>query len=302
MAVLRTLSPLVEPVSVDEAFLDISGLERLVGSPQQIGERAKQGISAATGLTASVGIGPNRLIAKLASDHGKPNGLTIVGHDQVQGFLDPMPVSRLRGVGRRTLPRLERLGIRSVAELRRCSRERLEEHFGRQAALSLFRQARGEASDRVITDRQRKSISKETTFGQDVADGKLLRDALRALSEEVGRIARREHLQGRVVNLKIRFAGFETYSRQHRLAAATNSDRRIFTEAWKLYLNGKLPMKPVRLIGVGLSEWASEEGHQLDLFADPEDVRREQRLFAAMDRVAERFGRGKLQLGLPRKH
>ncbi|MES9968059.1 MAG: DNA polymerase IV, partial [Sedimenticola sp.] len=168
MAVLGEISPLVEPVSVDEAYLDISGLERLFGTPREIGLLTKRKVQDAVGLTCSVGIGCNRLIAKLASDYRKPDGLTVVMPDQNRAFLDPMPVSNLRGVGRQTLKTVKRLGIETVAQLRGYSLEQLQLHFGERGGEHLHNQARGIASDRIVTEYQRQSISKETTFGEDV--------------------------------------------------------------------------------------------------------------------------------------
>ena len=185
MAVLEIISPVVEKVSIDEAYLDVSGLERLVGSPAVIGQRAKAAIREAVGLTASVGIGPNRLIAKLASDYRKPDGLMVVLPERVREFLDPMPLTALRGVGVKTAPRLRRLGLKTVGDVRRLSLEELRRHLGAQAGIHVYRQARGIADDRVYPASQRKSISKETTFPEDVTDPAVLRDRLRWAAQEV---------------------------------------------------------------------------------------------------------------------
>ena len=301
MAILEQVSPLVERVSIDEAYLDITGLERLCGSPDRIAARIKEQVHAELGLSLSVGIGPNRLIAKLASDYRKPDGLTWVRPDRVQAFLDPMPVARLRGVGARSQQRLARLGAQRVEQLRAYSLDDLQRHFGAKGGVHLYRQARGLASDQVGNAAGRKSISKETTFGQDLRDPQALHDRLLWLAGEVGRIARRERRQGRLVSLKLRLAGFETHSLQRRLGQATAADREIFRHAWSLYRSSGHVGRPVRLIGVGLSEWEPPGPRQADLFTDPEHQERERRLYAALDRVGERFGRGKLGFGLPRK-
>jgi DNA polymerase-4 len=301
MAILEQVSPLVERVSIDEAYLDITGLERLFGGPERIGARVKAQVRAELGLSLSVGIGPNRLIAKLASDYRKPDGLTWVRPDRVQAFLDPMPVARLRGVGTRSQERLARLGVQRVEQLRAYSLEDLQRRFGAKGGLHLYRQARGLASDRVGNGAGRKSISKETTFGQDLRDPQALHDRLLWLAGEVGRIARREGRQGRLVSLKLRLSGFETHSLQRRLGEATAADREIFRNAWSLYQSSGHAGRPVRLIGVGLSDWEPVGPRQADLFADPAHQERERRLYAALDRVGERFGRGKLGFGLPRK-
>lgn len=301
MGLLSALSPLVEPVSIDEAYLDISGLERLLGPPEAIGRRAKRAIAGELGLSASVGIGPNRLIAKLASDHRKPDGLTVVQPQEVAAFLAPLPVRRLRGVGARTGERLERMGIRSVAQLRACPVPLLARYLGRSAAEGLLRQAAGVASDRVGGSEGRKSISKETTFATDLRDQGRLRDVLLELAAEVGRRARREGLAGRRVTLKIRFDGFETHTHRRRLDAPTHSDREIFHVARALYREARRPGRGVRLLGVGLADWCAGGQGQMELFAPPGRRRREEELWRTLDRVAERFGSGKLRLGMRRR-
>ena len=179
MEALEGISPVVEKVSIDEAYLDVSGMESLVGPPEIIGRRAKDAIRDAVALTASVGIGPNRLIAKLASDYRKPDGLTVVMPEQVREFLDPMPLTVLRGVGVKTAPRLQRMGMKTVGDVRRLSLEALRRHLGARAGTQVHLQACGIADDRVYPASERKSISKETTFGEDIADPAVLRDTLR---------------------------------------------------------------------------------------------------------------------------
>ena len=300
MGALEGISPVVEPVSIDEAYVDISGLDRLLGSPRDIGRKAKTHILETVGLTASVGIGPNRLIAKLASDHRKPDGLTVVLPDAVEDFLDPMPVENLRGVGPRTRKAADRLGIRRVSQLRAYPLELLKMHFGDKAGISLYEQARGLASAAVGVKAPRKSISKETTFDRDVIDERLLRETLRELAAQVGRIARRKALSGTLVTLKIRLAGFETHQRQRRLRTGTNGDGEIFRTGWELYRTSGFVGRPVRLIGIGVSGWTSADA-QTDLFSDSPKQSRENRLYDTLDRVSERYGAGKLSLGMGRK-
>jgi DNA polymerase-4 len=201
--ILETITPVVEPVSVDEAYLDLTGLERLMGPPEAIGQEIKRRILEGTGLTVSVGIGPNRLIAKLGSEYRKPDGLTVVHPDQVQAFLGPMPVTSLRGVGRQTRKIFDRLGVRTVAQLRTIPLRYLEEPLGKRAAASFHAQAFGRASAAVVPGQGRKSISKETTFEEDVQEQGILHDVLRQLAGEVAATARREGLTGSVVTLKM---------------------------------------------------------------------------------------------------
>jgi DNA polymerase-4 len=301
LRILGTITPTVEVASIDEAYLDVTGLEKLIGTPEMIGRRIKQRVFAQTGLTVSVGLGPNRLIAKLGSEYRKPDGLTVVRLDQVLDFLAPMPVANLRGLGRQTQKIFDRLRISTVAQLRAVPLQMLAQHLGQKAAASFHRQALGIASDEVVPDRQRKSISKETTFETDIRDNAVLRDALRTLASDVARTARREGLSGAVVTLKIRFEGFETHTRQHKHEASTNDERDILKTAWQLFQNGNLPKKPVRLIGVGVSGWEDNQPAQADLFDKPEQRQGNQQLLKTIDAVTEKFGQRMLQVGVRRR-
>lgn len=304
IGILETLTPLIEPVSIDEAYLDCSGMEGLMGPPQAIGRRVKEAIRQAVGLTASVGLGPNRLIAKLASDFRKPDGLTLVPADRVHAFLDPLPLSVLRGVGNKTRPRLEGLGLKTVGDVRRLPLEVLRRHLGAQAGTQVHLQARGIADDRVYPKGERKSISKETTFAEDVSDHGLLRDTLRWAASEVGYLARHEGLRGSVVTLKIRLHPFDTHTRSRGLALPTANDLEMFRSAWSLYESGPWTDKPVRLIGLGLSGWETDTGLQLDLFGADNPAPRpgQEHLDATLDAIRDRFGRGTIQRGLKPRH
>jgi len=304
MAVLENLSPRVEKVSIDEAYLDVSGLERLVGPPEVIGQQTKEKIREAVGLKASVGIGPNRLIAKLASDADKPDGLTVVLPEQVGAFLDPMPLSVLRGVGPKTAPRLERLGLKTVGDVRCLSLEELRRLLGARAGTQIHLQARGIADDQVYPASERKSISKETTFDEDATDPAILKDTLRWASQEVSYLARHEQRKGLVVTLKIRFRPFETHTHSRTLKAPTANDVEIFRTAWALLQAESWADRPVRLIGVGISGWDEAPlGVQQDLFDEstPEPHPAQKRLDATLDAIRERFGRGTIQRGLNRR-
>lgn len=294
---LADISPLVEPVSVDEAYLDISGMERLIGSPREIALRTKARVWHAVGLRCSIGVGPNRLIAKLASEAGKPDGLRIVSHDQVLGFLDPLPVSALRGVGKQTEKIVDRLGIRSVRQLRGYSLTQLQRHFGAKGGRSLYDQARGMASDQVGVGKGRQSISKETTFNEDQGNPEEIDSALVRLSAEVGRITRAKQLKGRTVSLKLRLADFETHTRQRRLREGINTDTALLRAARALYEASGFTERPLRLIGIGLSDW-TEEPRMGDLFAEQPKDQQEERLFETLDAINERFGDSTLSRGL----
>ncbi|MCG8043951.1 MAG: DNA polymerase IV [Candidatus Thiodiazotropha endolucinida] len=305
MTALQSLSPVVEKVSVDEAFLDITGMERLIGDPASIGQQAKQLIHDQVGLTASVGIGPNRLIAKLASDYQKPDGLTVVSADQVEAFLNPLPLTVLRGLGNKSAPILQRLGLRTVADVRRLSLLELRRHLGNLAGTNIYQQAQGIGSNRVDDQSTRKSISKETTFDRDITDPAILRESLHWSAQEVGYVARQEQRKGSLVTLKIRFRGFDTHTRSRSLTTPTSADQEIFNNAWELYRNETWDDQPVRLIGLGISGWDGaddEPERQPDLFGDPAPVsdERQDRLYQTLDEVSGKFGRQAIRLGSKR--
>ncbi len=216
------------------------------------------------------------------------------------------PVVVLRGVGRRTLPTLERLGLRTVADLRRLTLTQLQAALGSRAATSLYQQARGIAADQVGARAARKSLFKEITYGSDVADPDVLRATLRDLAAEVVAAVRGEGLAGRTVILKIRFAGFETHTRQRRLERRSDDARTLLATVWSLYTVGRWDGKPVRLIGLGGAELGPPERVQPDLFDDgaarPADNERARRLTVAVDRIHARFGARALRRGLTATH
>jgi DNA polymerase IV len=303
MAVLETLSPRVEQVSVDEAYLDVSGLTNLIGPPLAIGAQVKARIWEAVGLTASVGIGPNRLIAKLASEAQKPEGLTVVPAEQVGDFLAPRPFTVLRGVGVKTAPRLERLGVKTVGDVRELSLETLRQHLGARTGTQLYQQAQGIADDGVYPNRPRQSISRETTFPEDVTDPRVLETTLRRVAQEVGSIALQTQRLGRVVTLKIRFQPFETHTRSRTLKVPTADGVTLFHAAWSLLAAESWLGRPVRLIGLGISGWPeADAGVQLDLFetTPPEPRPERDRLATTLAAIRERFGPDAIQRGLRR--
>jgi DNA polymerase-4 len=230
--------------------------------------------------------------------------LTVVLPEKVSAFLDPMPLAVLRGVGAKTAPRLERLGLKTVGDVRRLSLEALRRHLGAQAGTQVHLQARGIADDQVYPAAERKSISKETTFGEDVTDPAILKDTLRWAAQEVGYLARHEQRKGLVVTLKIRFRPFETHTRSRTLKEPTANDTEIFRVAWALFQTESWADRPVRLIGVGISGWdGAQLGVQPDLFDDstPEPHPEQERLDATLDAIRDRFGRGTIQRGLNRR-
>ncbi|MSR57882.1 MAG: DNA polymerase IV [Planctomycetaceae bacterium] len=294
--ILLRYTPLVEPLSLDEAFLDVTGCEALFGSAVEIGRRIKREIRDELRLTASVGVAPNKFLAKIASDLKKPDGFVVVDRQAVQAFLDPLPVGRLWGVGRVTGAAFEKLGLRTIADVRQLPVDELRRRFGEWGE-HLAQLARGIDDRPVVPDREAKSISHETTFAVDLDDCEILRSWLRELTEHVGCRLRRHGLKGRTVNLKVRFADFQTITRAKTLPQPTDITDEIWTAAAEL-LATKLPAQGgrIRLIGVGVSGFEASAQVQQSLFPDAERERRTQ-LDAAADQIRERFGAASLNRG-----
>ncbi|MEX0718291.1 MAG: DNA polymerase IV [Planctomycetaceae bacterium] len=281
-------TPLVEPLSLDEAFLDVAGSEKLFGSLVEIARRIKREIREEVGLVASVGVAPNKFLAKIASDLEKPDALVVVKPDQVQEFLDPLPVGRLWGVGRVTGGVFETMGVRTIGALRRLDPQVLHRHFGRQGE-HLWQLAHGIDERPVVPDREAQSVSHETTFPVDISDHEVLRAWILELTEHVGRRLRRNGLRGRTVQLKLRFADFRTLTRAHTLPQPTDITREICEAAAEL-LERALPERlAIRLLGVGVSGFENREQVQQSLFAD-EDRQKRGRLDAVADEIRAKFG------------
>jgi len=294
--VFQRYTPLVEPLSLDEAFLDVTGSERLFGSAVEIARTIKTEIQQAVDLVASVGVAPNKFLAKIASDLDKPDGFVIVDSDRVEEFLDPLPVGRLWGVGRVTGQVFEQLHIRTIGDLRRMPLDSLRQRFG-NAGEHLYQLARGIDDRLVVPDREAKSISHETTFPTDIADFEVLRAWLLELTEQVGRRLRRHGFRGRTVSIKVRAADFCTITRSQSLTEPTDSTQTIWETAADL-LDKRVPKNhfPLRLLGVGLSGFDHSEHSQKTLFADGPD------LDATADDIRDRFGSSSLRRASSLQH
>jgi len=285
MAVLAEFTPLVEPLSIDEAFLDVTASRALHGDGAAIGREIKKRIRACVSLTASVGVAPNKFLAKVASELEKPDGLVVVEPGREALFLAPLPVSRLWGVGKVTGAVLETMGIRTIGQLALTPAAHLAARFGKHGP-DLLNLARG-VDDRVVeTDAPSKSMGAEETFERDTHDVDLLRATLRGQSERVGRELRGAGYAGRTVTLKLRFADFSTITRAH-TDDPTQDDLVIYRRVESLFARVTLK-QAVRLIGLSVSGLGPAGEGQLSLLA-PDAVRRE-RLARAVDRLATRFG------------
>lgn len=285
MALLGEYTPLLETISIDEAFLDVSGAEAHYGSPGVLAKTLQDRIEAELGLSGSLGAATNKLVAKIASDFRKPHGITIVPPGQEAAFLAPLPIRRLWGVGEVTGRELARLGIRTIGDLARLSAEELHVRFGTNGD-GLWRAARGIDSRPVIPEREAKSLSREETFVQDERDPAVLRRELLRLSDAVAARLRRHNLQARTVGLKLRYRDFTTLTRQATLADPTDAGAVIFAQASALFA-AAWDRRAVRLIGVAAAN-LSQPGRQLRLFE--QDDRRQAQLESALDRIRARFG------------
>ncbi len=293
-AIFERYTPLVEPLSLDEAFLDVTGSEPLFGTSVEIGRRIKHEIRETLRLTASVGVAPNKFLAKIASDLEKPDGFVVVDAERIQEFLDPLPVGRLWGVGRVTGQAFERLGIRTIGQVRQLPTETLQQHFG-QHGQHLWRLAHGLDDRRVVPDREAKSISHETTFASDLEDLETLRAWLMQLTEQLAWRLRRHGLKGRTVQLKVRYHDFHTITRAHTLPEPTNVTQEIWDATADL-LAHRLPARrlKIRLLGVGVSGLDRGGQEQQGLFGDPEREA-QSRVDAMADQIRARYGGGSLR-------
>jgi DNA polymerase-4 len=293
--ILLSITPLVEPLSLDEAFLDVRGYEPLLGSAPHIARGIKDRIRADTGLTASVGVAPNKFLAKLASDHGKPDGLVIVPPEHVAEFLAPLPVSRLWGVGAQAEKRLHALGVRTIGQLAGLPERVLADHFGK-AGRHLGALAHGRDERAVTPDRQAKSISTETTFPEDVGDRVVLRAWLLDLVDELGGRLRQEGVRARTVELKLRSSDFRTRTRSLSLPEATDVTDALWRAALPI-LERSLTneMLPLRLLGVGAANLSRQALVQGQLFDDGR--KRSEDLDQTIDAIRGRLGRGAIRRG-----
>lgn len=295
-ALMADLTPLVEPLSLDEAFLDLSGTERLHRAPPAVMmARLQAKIEREIGLTVSVGLSHNKFLAKIASDLEKPRGFALIGRAETVGFLGQRPLSLIWGVGASTLRALESEGLRTIAELRDRDRKWLVSRFGSQGD-RLWHLSRGEDPRAVSPDRPLKSISHETTFAEDIANPDSLRRRLWDLTEQVSSRAKARGLAGRVVTLKLKRSDFRSLTRRQTLATPSQMAERIYAAARQL-LQRDIAQGPFRLIGVGISSLipAAEADNAADLL-DPSDGRRVA-AERAIDVVRQRFGENSIQLG-----
>jgi nucleotidyltransferase/DNA polymerase involved in DNA repair len=293
MTILETFTPIIEPVSVDEAFLDVTGVVKQFDEAVEIARRVKTKIRDETGLTASVGVAPNKFLAKLASDLKKPDGLAVITEADKARVLAPLPVSKIWGVGKVTEKRFLELGLRTIGDIQRVAVDELRDMIG-NAAGHLQALAFGEDDRAVETEREMKSISSEHTFGEDTVDLVQIKKCLLEQCEEVGGRLRAEHVAARTVQLKLRYADFTTLTRRKTLLVPTQDEMMLYDIVARMLAMERIEGKRIRLIGVSGSNLAPPE-IQVDLF--DRTVQKRARLAKAVDGLRAKLGQKSIRRG-----
>jgi DNA polymerase-4 len=291
MAVLRDFSPLVEPVSIDEAYLDITGCRRLFGGPREIAREIKRKIRETVGLTCSVGVASNKFLAKIASDMEKPDGLTVILPEQVAAFIDSLPIKKVPGVGKKMLRQLELLGIQTLGDVQQLPEKSLMKHLGKFGK-RLRSLSAGSDDSPVTPHAPHKSISSERTLAADTRDGRLLKRYLLNQSGDVARQLRQAGLRAKTITIKIKDEDFKTATRRITIAVPTQSSETIYKHAARL-LDEYKTTKKIRLIGVGTSGFSSVTASvQLGLFdASAETTDDWEKIDMTLDSITKKFGR-----------
>ena len=292
--ILSQFSPIVEMASIDEAYLDLSGTERLFGPPLAAAHTLLSKITHSTGLPCSAGLASTRLVAKVASDSAKPRGLFWVPAGAEESFLAPLGVRKIPGIGKVTESALNAMGIQTVGQLATRSREQLEESFGRWGE-ALYRKARGIDSYEFFVDAEPKSISHNHTFGEDTADSEKLLATLSHLGQKSAKRLRDAGLSAKTITVTIRYTNFRTHTHAHTLSEPADLDRIILSVAKQLFEQNRDRAQKVRLVGVALSSFF--HGNQQLALIDADKMEKLERLARATDKLRERFGFSKLQYG-----
>ena len=289
--IFHRYTDLVEALSIDEAFLDVTASRRLFGEGPDIARRVREDVRREEELTASVGVATSKFVAKLASDLEKPDGLVVVEPGDERAFLEPLEIDRLWGAGPKTVDTFRRLGVGTIGEAAALPLRRLVEAFGEARGRRFHELARGVDERPVEPETDRKSLGKERTFSEDVADRERVRRELLELCERVALALREKEMAGATVTVKLRWEGFDTVTRQTTLDRPVDTTERIWPAARRLLERADRPSRRVRLVGVYVSGLDRGEGTQLSLFAEQGDARDGQ-VADAVDRVVERFGKG----------
>lgn len=295
-SIYRNYTDLLEPLSLDEAFLDVTGSRRLFGAPSQIGQKIRERVREETGLTVSAGVGPNKFLAKMASGRAKPDGLFEIDARKIGDFLDPLPVVALWGIGQASAERLEAHGLCRVADLKGVGEGRLRRILGEALGSRVHRLAQGIDERPVGAAVAERSLGAERTYEKDLVQANQVEKALLSLAEEIGTRVRSEGLQAGHVTLKVRFADFTTLTRRQSCSEGFRSTRGIFEAACALVSKAQALSRPVRLLGIALGGLQEADLGQGELFCD-ESLKREERLDGAIDELRQRFGRNGITRG-----
>lgn len=287
MQILRRYTDLIEPLSIDEAFLDVTGSAILFGDGPSIAHRIKDDVKGEERLTASIGVAPTKFVAKIASDLRKPDGLVVVAVGEVEAFLSPLPIQRLWGAGPKAVARFERLNVKTIGDVAALSLVELERAFGKAMAQHFSALAHGIDPRPVVSGVERKSLGHETTFAEDVQDRDAVKRTLLELVDAVSRDLRRKDMLGDGVSVKLRTADFDTVTRQTTLPAPSDTSDAIWPVARRLFAKADITTQAIRLVGVAVS--IAADAPQLQLFDTPV-VDRRRRLARAIDAVTTRFG------------
>ncbi|MCJ7764214.1 MAG: DNA polymerase IV [Dehalococcoidales bacterium] len=294
MAILMDFSPFIEPMGIDEAFLDVTGFESIHGTTRQMGEKIRQRVKKEIGINASVGIAGSKLVAKVASEKAKPDGLLEVPAGKDREFLSPLPIGEMPGIGKKTEHTLRKLGIDTIGKLAGMPLSTLKIYFGASGIL-LSRYSKGIDDSKVELPPEAKSISRETTFDSDTRDIALLEAALRYLSERVGSKLREKNKRAKCITLKLRSADFSTTTRRRTIGQATDADQIIFATGRELMKRELFIQKQlVRLIGIGVSH-LTEAGSQLNMLDST--AARLEGLNKAVDKIRRKYGFTSIQTG-----
>src|SRR4051812_33585438 len=294
-AILEDFTPLIQPLSIDEAFLDLTGTQRLLGDAESVARRIKQRVRDELKLTISVGVAPNKFLAKLASDLQKPDGLTVIREQDIDRMLPPLPISKIWGIGPKTQQRLNGLGIKTIGDIRKLPLEVLTAKFGSEGE-RYYRLSRGLDDRDVTPDSQAKSIGQEQTFGVDLTDAEELRAVLLGEVEQVARRLRRHNLRARAVSLKIRDGEFHTITRAATLDSPSDVTQVLWDAARGIFDNwAASSFRPLRLLGMQATNLTSDS-EQLSLFADTK-TQQQRKVDAALDQINARFGSAAVRRG-----
>ncbi len=294
MEIFDSFTPLVEPISLDEAFLDVTGARKLLGTGREIAVEIRRQVEASEGITCSVGIAPSKFIAKLASGHCKPNGILEIPADRILNFLHPLPVNAIWGVGPKTAETLERLGLRTVADIANLPRATLIRALGQASGASLYELAWGRDYRDVTPNEPDKSISAAETFAQDIDDPEEILQEFLRLTEKAAARLRENNYYAKTISIKVRFADFSTISRSKTLPLPIDSTHEIYEIAKSLFLALNLDRARLRLVGISLDNLSEAAPEQLLLGAREKGWREAD---SAIDRAKLRFGGGSVRPG-----